>query len=46
MMIFRMVEQGWSKDKAIDEAARSGLRADPLKTLAREYTARLKATNQ
>jgi protein tyrosine phosphatase (PTP) superfamily phosphohydrolase (DUF442 family) len=44
MMIFRMVEQGWSKDKAIEEAVRSGLRAEPLKTLAREYASRLKAT--
>jgi protein tyrosine phosphatase (PTP) superfamily phosphohydrolase (DUF442 family) len=46
MMIFRMVEQGWSEDKAIEEAVRSGLRADPLKTLAREYTSRLKATKK
>jgi protein tyrosine phosphatase (PTP) superfamily phosphohydrolase (DUF442 family) len=46
MMIFRMVEQGWSKDKAIEEAVRSGLRAEPLKTLAREYASRLKATKQ
>jgi hypothetical protein len=46
MMIFRMVEQGWSEDKAIEEAVRTGLRADPLKTLAREYISRLKATKK
>jgi protein tyrosine phosphatase (PTP) superfamily phosphohydrolase (DUF442 family) len=42
MMIFRMVEQGWSEDKAIAEAVRSGLKADSLKVLAREYSSRLK----
>lgn len=43
MMIFRIVEQGWSEDKAIEEALRSGLKADQLKTLVREYAARRQA---
>jgi protein tyrosine phosphatase (PTP) superfamily phosphohydrolase (DUF442 family) len=46
MMIFRIVEQRWSEDKAIEEAVRSGLKADPLKTLARQYASRLKATTK
>ena len=40
MMIFRMVEQGWSEDKAIEEAARSGLKASQLKIFARQYRSR------
>ena len=27
MLIFRIVEQGWSEDKAVEEASRSGLKA-------------------
>jgi len=40
MMIFHMVEQGWSESKATEEAVRSGLKADQAKTLAREYASR------
>ena len=46
MMIFRMVEQGWSDEKAIEEANRSGLKTDQLKAFAREYRARRKARKQ
>ena len=42
MMIFRITEQGWSEEKAIEEAARGGLKRDPLKTFVREYLARQK----
>ncbi len=43
MMIFRMVEQGWSENKAIEEAVRSGLKANQAKRLARAYASRPKA---
>ena len=37
MMIFRVVEQGWSEDKALNEAAQAGLRREELKNAARKY---------
>ncbi|MGH8546760.1 MAG: fused DSP-PTPase phosphatase/NAD kinase-like protein, partial [Gammaproteobacteria bacterium] len=37
MMIFRMVEQGWSEERAVEEASRSGLKSESLKKLAKEY---------
>ena len=40
MMIFHIVEQGWSDDKSIEEAARSGLRADQLRIFLRQYRIR------
>jgi len=43
MLIFRMVEQGWSEEKAIEEAARSGLKAAQLRVFTREYSSRKKA---
>jgi protein tyrosine phosphatase (PTP) superfamily phosphohydrolase (DUF442 family) len=43
MMIFRIVEQGWSKEKALDEAVRMGLRKEPLETFADSYLARRKS---
>jgi protein tyrosine phosphatase (PTP) superfamily phosphohydrolase (DUF442 family) len=43
MLIFRMVEQGWSEEKAIEEAAQSGLKAAQLRIFAREYSFRNKA---
>jgi len=46
MMIFRMVEQGWSEEKAIEEAARSGLKAAQLRVFAREYSSRNKANKR
>jgi len=37
MMIFHMVEQGWSEERALEDASRSGLRRDDLQALARTY---------
>src|SRR5262245_7649030 len=45
MMIFRIVEQRWSEEKAIEEAVRSGSKADPLRTLARDFKSRRKPKN-
>lgn len=39
MMIFRIVEQGWTEKRAIEEASQSGIRSDSLKNFAREYLA-------
>lgn len=40
MMIFRVVDQGWSEDKALDEAIKIGLASDNLKKFAKDYIAR------
>ncbi len=37
MMIFRTVEQGWSEEKAVDEAGKTGLRRDELQKFIRSY---------
>lgn len=37
MMIFRAVEQGWSEEKSIDEASKTGLRRDELQKFLRSY---------
>ena len=37
MMIYRVVEQGWSEEKALDEALKIGLRGDELKKFAQNY---------
>jgi protein tyrosine phosphatase (PTP) superfamily phosphohydrolase (DUF442 family) len=42
MMIFRVLEQGWAEDKALQEAIKIGLRGDELKKFARDYIARHK----
>jgi protein tyrosine phosphatase (PTP) superfamily phosphohydrolase (DUF442 family) len=42
MMIFRIVEQGWTEERAIEEASRSGIKSDSLKKFAREYLAAAK----
>ena len=42
MMIFRIVEQGWSPERALKEATASGLKAEPLKTFAADYLAHRK----
>jgi protein tyrosine phosphatase (PTP) superfamily phosphohydrolase (DUF442 family) len=42
MMIFRIIEQGWSEDKAIEEAVRSGLKSSALKQFADNYFAQKK----
>ena len=37
MMIFRIVEQGWSKDRALEEAGRSGLKSASLRKFVGDY---------
>jgi len=37
MMIFRVVEQGWSEEKALNEAAQAGISRNELKNAARKY---------
>ena len=37
MMIFRVLEQGWSEDKALEEAERIGLSSGGLKKFAHNY---------
>ncbi len=39
MMIFRIVEQGWNQDRAIEEASQSGIQKESLKKFARDYLA-------
>ena len=39
MMILRVVDQGWSEDKALDEALKIGLASENLKKFARDYIA-------
>jgi protein tyrosine phosphatase (PTP) superfamily phosphohydrolase (DUF442 family) len=40
MMIFRVVEQGWNKSRAVEEAARSGLESKALRKFLDEYLTR------
>jgi protein tyrosine phosphatase (PTP) superfamily phosphohydrolase (DUF442 family) len=42
MMIFRVTEQGWNEDKAVEEAIRTGLKHDQLKKFINDYLIRLK----
>jgi len=44
MMIFRIVEQRWSEDKAVEEASLSGLKRGQLKKFAQDYLASEKKT--
>ena len=37
MMILRVVEQGWSEEKALEEAIKIGLRGEELKKFAKDY---------
>jgi len=37
MMIFRIKEEGWSEDKALEEAVRLGLPRDQMRKFARSY---------
>ncbi len=46
MMIYRVVGQGWSEQKALEESARIGLRSEALKQFARGYIARQRAKRQ
>jgi uncharacterized protein (TIGR01244 family) len=43
MMIYRVVEQGWSEKKALEEAVKIGLSSDTLKKFAETYIAQHKA---
>jgi hypothetical protein len=43
MMIYRVLEQGWNEEKALDEALKIGLRGDELKKFAQSYIAQNKA---
>lgn len=43
MMIYRVVDQGWAEDKALEEAIKIGLRSEELKRFARDYIAQQKA---
>jgi uncharacterized protein (TIGR01244 family) len=38
-MIYRVIEQGWPEDKALDEATKIGLTSPVLKSFAHEYIA-------
>ena len=40
MMIFRVVEQGWTEDRAVEEAQASGLSRDQLKKFSKDYLSR------
>jgi len=42
MMILRISGQGWSEEKAVEEASRSGLKSDQLKKFAKDYLAHRK----
>ena len=46
MMILRVVDQGWSEDKALDEAIKIGLSSDGLKKFATDYIANQKSRHQ
>ena len=39
MMMFRIVEQDWGEDRAVEEASRSGLESAKLKRFAKDYLA-------
>jgi len=43
MTLFRIVEQGWSEEKALDEAARTGVNRDRLREFAQNYLAQRKS---
>ena len=44
MMIFRIAMQGWSEDRAVEEAVKSGLKKSHLKRWLRNYNGRHKHT--
>jgi hypothetical protein len=37
MMLFRIQEQGWTEEKALEEAIRLGLPRDEMRKFARSY---------
>lgn len=44
MMIYRVLEQGWSEEKALEEAIKIGLSSEGLKKFAQTYIAQNKPT--
>jgi protein tyrosine phosphatase (PTP) superfamily phosphohydrolase (DUF442 family) len=42
MMIFRITDQGWSKERAVEEATKSGVKGDQLEKFAKDYLAHRK----
>jgi len=44
MMMFRIIEQDWSEEKALEEASLSGLKRNQLKAFAQEYLGSPKKT--
>lgn len=42
MMIYRVLEQGWSEEKALEEAKKIGLTSEGLKKFAEDYIAQRK----
>jgi len=46
MMILRVVDQGWSEEKALQEATRIGLSSNTLKRFAQDYIASHKRNSQ
>jgi protein tyrosine phosphatase (PTP) superfamily phosphohydrolase (DUF442 family) len=45
MLIFRIVELGWTEERAVEEAGLSGLKRDVLKKFARDYLEQPKKHN-
>jgi protein tyrosine phosphatase (PTP) superfamily phosphohydrolase (DUF442 family) len=43
MMIYRVVDQGWTEEKALEEALKIGMRSENLKKFAKDYIAKQKA---
>jgi len=43
MMIYRVLDQGWAEDKALEEAIKIGLKGDELKKFANNYIAQHRA---
>jgi protein tyrosine phosphatase (PTP) superfamily phosphohydrolase (DUF442 family) len=46
MMTYRVLEQGWSEEKALEEAKKIGLNSDGLKKFAQDYIAQRKSKPQ
>jgi protein tyrosine phosphatase (PTP) superfamily phosphohydrolase (DUF442 family) len=46
MMTYRVLEQGWSEEKALEEAKKIGLSSDGLKQFAQDYIAQRKSKPQ
>jgi uncharacterized protein (TIGR01244 family) len=42
MMIYRVVDQGWTEEKALEEALKIGMRSEDLKKFAKDYIAQQK----